>query len=59
MSGIDKAILCRELKEKGWTEKDNYQLVPPEKLWKNKPTSFYLYDARLLQEVLGEPYEKS
>ena len=34
-------------------------LIPPETLWQNKPAAFYVYDARDLQNLLGEgvPYD--
>ena len=61
MSGFDKLNLMRELINKGWRQAipqndcesfGGYCLVPPESLWKNKPSSFYVYDAENLQDLL-------
>lgn len=56
MSGIDKALLMEKLKALGWkeTDEDGWNLSPPESLWINKPKSFYVYDAELLQELLSD-----
>lgn len=55
MSGFDKSIRCRALKENGWVEVKDNLLIPPDSLWKNKPKSFYVYDALELHKLLGNP----
>lgn len=62
MSGVDKSVLMRKLVELGWKKVSSneecesvagYCLVPPDSLWKNKPSAFYVYEARDLQELLN------
>ena len=54
MSGFDRAIMIRQLKKLGWKEVNGDNLAPPDELWENKPKMFYVYDARNLQDLLGE-----
>jgi len=62
MSGFDRMILGEKLEKLGWTrapELDCGSLsgacyIPPESLWQNRPAQFYVYDARDLQNMLGE-----
>jgi len=48
--------LIDKLVELGWKIDidDPIALIPPDSLWNNKPKSFWIYDAKDLQEILGE-----
>ena len=56
MSGFDKRCLMDKLIKLGWTENESdecqYCVTPPDSLWKNKPSAFYIYDAESLQNLL-------
>jgi hypothetical protein len=58
MSGFDKFVLMEKLKKLGWKEAggddDPYGMIPPDELWKDRPHRFYVYDARDLQNILGQ-----
>jgi hypothetical protein len=63
MAGFDRAVLMEKLIALGWKEApanvdcdslSHACLVPPDSLWQNKPKAFYVYDARDLQDLLGE-----
>lgn len=58
MSGFDKAIKMRQLRELGWTDVDDdeqpYNMRPPQSLFDKAPDSFHVYDAETLQNILGE-----
>ena len=64
MGGFDKYLLGEKLKALGWKElnpdaeplaPDYLHYVPPESLYKDAPTSFWIYDAEQLQHLLGQP----
>ncbi len=66
MAGFDKFILMEKLIAAGWQEApatvecdslSHYCLVPPESLWVNRPASFYVYDAKALQNLLAPATE--
>jgi len=52
-------ILQDKLKKLGWTEaptkEDPYQMAPPRSLCENMPKQFDVYEAELIQELLGKP----
>lgn len=60
MAGFDKWVMTERLKGLGWAEVESddpalrYHMVPPESLFTNRPKSFYVYDAKDLQDMLGE-----
>ncbi len=67
MSGFDRAILMEKLIVLGWQEApanidcdslSHSCLVPPEELWRKKPKAFYVYQARDLQNILGEEVQE-
>ena len=66
MGGFDKAWLMIKLEKLGWIEvevldpdddfyQNIYMMEPPDSLWENKRKSFHVYDAKDLQDILGEP----
>ena len=58
MAGYDRIILEDKLTKMGWTVcltadgKD--AMIPPTSLFENMPKHFHVYDARDLQNILGE-----
>lgn len=60
MAGLDKHILIDKLIELGWIVDpyDCLRLTPPDSLWKNKPKSLWVYDAKDLQDILGEEIDE-
>lgn len=64
MAGFDKMMLGRKLEKHGWIEDTNnthgiYSYIPPESLFKQRPKSFYVYDAEELQGLLGKSMKTS
>jgi hypothetical protein len=57
MAAFDKLRLEEKLVALGWEviEKPDqpWRLKPPQILWDQRPSDFYIYDARDLQELLG------
>lgn len=54
MAGADKYHITNDLISKGWVEVENNVFRPPQSLWDNRPATFSIYDARDLQDELGE-----
>jgi len=57
MSGFDKYLVIEELKKLGWEEiqDEKYMMKPPDELLeKAKGKKFYIYNARDVQELLGD-----
>jgi len=57
MAGFDKYILGEKLEKLGWRWESlrSNTMIPPENLWNKRPKVFHVYDARDLQDLLGEP----
>lgn len=58
MSGVDRGRIGGELEALGWQEDEEGNYIPPQSLWDNKPTSFYVYEAADLQELLGKSIDE-
>ena len=55
MSGRDKYYLAEDLKKLGWEEVEYpNKYKPPQSLWDSRPEFFNIYNARDLQDELGE-----
>lgn len=55
MAGFDKYVLMEKLKKLGWKEGgDGYEMEPPPELFEKRPRLFHVYDAKDLQNLLGE-----
>ena len=56
MSGFDKYWLEQILITLGWRDAGDNMVIPPDALLDdNKGVRFYIYDARDLQNLLGDP----
>ena len=52
-------ILRNELEKLGWSEAPPnghvYQMSPPPSLFENMPKQFDVYEAEIIQQLLGDP----
>jgi hypothetical protein len=55
MAGLDRLLRVNALKDNGWIESEDGRLTPPDRLWRDKPKNFHVYDAIELHGYLGDP----
>ena len=54
---VSKERIIEELEMRGWEVVEGTErLTPPDDLWKNKPDSFYVYDAIDVEELLNKEF---